>query len=115
MSAAVSASAVRAHGWGAQLACCLLTLRAPPLVLGYGQLTPCLILPPDTHHSPAPNTRRLLSLASLTSAIYMWHCSVMNVIKGLAKVEEANQLGRQLPPEAFYNELIRWVAGRQRV
>ena len=36
-------------------------------------------------------------------------CSVMNVIKVLAKVEEANQLGRQLPPEAFYNELIRWV------
>jgi hypothetical protein len=33
----------------------------------------------------------------------------MNVIKVLAKVEEANQLGRQLPPEAFYNELIRWV------
>ncbi|KAL4443784.1 hypothetical protein ABPG75_011521 [Micractinium tetrahymenae] len=32
--------------------------------------------------------------------------SVMNVIKVLAKVEEANQLGRQLPPEAFYNELI---------
>ena len=31
----------------------------------------------------------------------------MNVIKVLAKVEEANQLGRQLPPEAFYNELIR--------
>lgn len=27
----------------------------------------------------------------------------------LAKVEEANQLGRQLPPEAFYNELIRCV------
>lgn len=36
--------------------------------------------------------------------------SVMNVIKVLAKVEEANQLGRQLPPEAFYNELIRSVA-----
>jgi hypothetical protein len=36
--------------------------------------------------------------------------SVMNVIKVLAKVEEANQLGRQLPPEAFYNELIRLVA-----
>ena len=34
--------------------------------------------------------------------------SVMNVIKVLAKVEEANQLGRQLPPEAFYNELIRY-------
>ena len=33
--------------------------------------------------------------------------SVMNVIKVLAKVEEANQLGRSLPPEAFYNELIR--------
>lgn len=33
--------------------------------------------------------------------------SVMNSIKVLAKVEEANQLGRQLPPEAFYNDLIR--------
>ncbi|KAK9819719.1 hypothetical protein WJX72_001643 [[Myrmecia] bisecta] len=32
--------------------------------------------------------------------------SVMNVIKVLAKVEEANQLGRQLQPDAFYNELI---------
>ncbi|GAB4814343.1 hypothetical protein N2152v2_001389 [Parachlorella kessleri] len=32
--------------------------------------------------------------------------SVMNVIKVLAKVEEANQIGRQLPPDAFYNELI---------
>ena len=36
--------------------------------------------------------------------------SVMNVIKVLAKVEEANQIGRKLPPEAFYNELIRWAA-----
>ncbi len=33
--------------------------------------------------------------------------SVMNVIKVLARVEEANQIGRKLPPEAFYNELIR--------
>lgn len=24
-------------------------------------------------------------------------------------MEEANQLGRQLPPDAFYNELIRWA------
>jgi alpha-tubulin suppressor-like RCC1 family protein len=32
---------------------------------------------------------------------------VMNAIKVLAAVEEANQLGRRLPPEAFYNELIR--------
>ena len=36
--------------------------------------------------------------------------SVMNVIKVLAKVEEANQIGRKLPPEAFYNDLIRWAA-----
>ena len=35
--------------------------------------------------------------------------SVMNSIKVLAKVEEANQLGRQLPPESFYNYLIRYV------
>ena len=33
--------------------------------------------------------------------------SVMNTIKVLAKVEEANQLGRLLPPDAFYNQLIR--------
>lgn len=32
--------------------------------------------------------------------------SVMNAIKVLALVEEANQLGRLLPPDAFYNELI---------
>ena len=32
--------------------------------------------------------------------------SVMNAIKVLALVEEANQVGRRLPPEAFYNELI---------
>ncbi|MCJ1422701.1 hypothetical protein MMC29_000581 [Sticta canariensis] len=36
---------------------------------------------------------------------------VMNTIKVLAKVEEANQLGRQLPPEAFYNQLIRCGGG----
>lgn len=35
--------------------------------------------------------------------------SVMNVIKVLARVEEANQIGRKLPPEAFYNELIRFA------
>lgn len=35
--------------------------------------------------------------------------SVMNSIKVLAKVEEANQLGRQLPPESFYNYLIRYA------
>lgn len=35
--------------------------------------------------------------------------SVMNSIKVLAKVEEANQLGRQLPPESFYNYLIRYT------
>lgn len=34
--------------------------------------------------------------------------SVMNTIKVLAKIEEANQIGRNLPPEAFYNELIRY-------
>ncbi len=39
--------------------------------------------------------------------------SVMNVIKVLAKVEEANQLGRQLPPDSFYNELIRCVAWKR--
>jgi ubiquitin-protein ligase E3 A len=32
--------------------------------------------------------------------------AVMNAIKVLALVEEANQMGRKLPPEAFYNELI---------
>ena len=35
--------------------------------------------------------------------------SVMNTIKVLAKVEEANQLGRKLLPESFYNQLIRCV------
>ena len=37
--------------------------------------------------------------------------SVMNTIKVLAKIEEANQIGRKLPPEAFYNELIRYSTG----
>jgi ubiquitin-protein ligase E3 A len=32
--------------------------------------------------------------------------SVMNAIKVLAAVDEANALGRRLPPDAFYNELI---------
>lgn len=32
--------------------------------------------------------------------------NVMNVIKVLAKLEEANTLGRQLPPDAFYNDLV---------
>ena len=31
----------------------------------------------------------------------------MAAIKALAVVEQANQLSRGLPPEAFYNELIR--------
>ena len=31
-------------------------------------------------------------------------------MKVLAKIEEANQIGRNLPPEAFYNELIRCAA-----
>lgn len=38
--------------------------------------------------------------------------AVMNAIKVLALVEESNQLGRKLPPEAFYNELIRYVLYR---
>eukprot|EP00210_Caulerpa_lentillifera_P008643 g8243.t1 len=32
--------------------------------------------------------------------------TVMNAIKVLGKVEEANEKGRKLPPEAFYNQLI---------
>lgn len=39
--------------------------------------------------------------------------SVMNAIKVLQQVEEANQLGRMLPPEAFYNELIRSVGSKR--
>ena len=33
--------------------------------------------------------------------------NVMAAIKTMAVVDQANQLGRVLPPEAFYNELIR--------
>ena len=29
----------------------------------------------------------------------------------LAKVDEANQIGRVLPPDALYNQLIRWAGG----
>ncbi len=35
--------------------------------------------------------------------------AVRHFFQVLAKVEEANQIGRQLPPDAFYNELIRCV------
>ena len=35
-------------------------------------------------------------------------CSVCP-LQVLAKIEEANQIGRNLPPEAFYNELIRCI------
>ncbi len=38
--------------------------------------------------------------------------SVMNAIKVIAKVEEANQVGRALPPDAFYNQLIRCGPGQ---
>jgi hypothetical protein len=31
------------------------------------------------------------------------------ILQVLAKVEEANQVGRRLPPDGFYNQLIRWV------
>jgi hypothetical protein len=31
------------------------------------------------------------------------------MLQVLAKVEEANQVGRRLPPDGFYNQLIRWV------
>ena len=37
---------------------------------------------------------------------------VMSAIKALAVVDQANQLGRLLPPEAFYNELIRCPLAR---
>eukprot|EP00798_Chlamydomonas_sp_ICE-L_P023306 gene23306-30543_t len=39
-------------------------------------------------------------------ATKMLNLSVMNVIKVLALVEEANQISRALPPESFYNQLI---------
>jgi len=45
-------------------------------------------------------TKELMATKKLT-------ISVMNAIKMLAKVEEANQLSRLLPPDAFYNTLIR--------
>jgi len=31
----------------------------------------------------------------------------------LAKVEEANQVGRKLPPDGFYNQLIRSAGGHE--
>ncbi len=57
--------------------------------------------------TPSPNlpsrsfyfTQELMATKKLT-------VSVMNAIKTLAKVNEANQIGRVLPPEAFYNQLI---------
>lgn len=45
-------------------------------------------------------TKELMATKKLT-------VSVMNAIKVLAKVEESNDLGQKLQPEAFYNQLIR--------
>lgn len=45
-------------------------------------------------------TKELMATKKLT-------IGVMNAIKVLAKVEEANQVGRNLPPDGFYNQLIR--------
>lgn len=45
-------------------------------------------------------TKELMATKKLT-------IGVMNAIKVLAKVEEANQVGRKLPPDGFYNQLIR--------
>eukprot|EP00803_Ostreobium_quekettii_P007034 evm.model.scf_2582.1 EVM.evm.TU.scf_2582.1 scf_2582:2859-15247(+) len=44
-------------------------------------------------------TKELMATKKLT-------VSVMNAIKVLSKVEESNDIGRKLPPEAFYNQLI---------
>lgn len=44
-------------------------------------------------------TKELMATKKLT-------VNVMNAIKVLAKVEEANDIGRKLPPESFYNQLI---------
>eukprot|EP00879_Flechtneria_rotunda_P005191 GHRR01005473.1.p1 GENE.GHRR01005473.1~~GHRR01005473.1.p1 ORF type:complete len:1380 (+),score=526.24 GHRR01005473.1:240-4379(+) len=44
-------------------------------------------------------TKELMATKKLT-------IGVMNAIKVLAKVEEANQVGRKLPPDGFYNQLI---------
>ncbi|KAJ9519970.1 hypothetical protein QJQ45_014702 [Haematococcus lacustris] len=44
-------------------------------------------------------TKELTATKKLTT-------SIMAVIRVLALIEEANQIGRQLPPEAFYNQLI---------
>lgn len=44
-------------------------------------------------------TKELMATKKLT-------VSVMNAIKVLSKVEQANQISRKLPPEAFYNTLI---------
>jgi hypothetical protein len=40
-----------------------------------------------------------LTLAAAAAALF---------VQVLAKVEEANQVGRKLPPDGFYNQLIRW-------
>eukprot|EP00878_Enallax_costatus_P027167 GHUV01029224.1.p1 GENE.GHUV01029224.1~~GHUV01029224.1.p1 ORF type:complete len:595 (+),score=219.24 GHUV01029224.1:320-2104(+) len=44
-------------------------------------------------------TKELMATKKLT-------IGVMNAIKVLSKVEEANQIGRKLPPDGFYNQLI---------
>ncbi|GFH28832.1 ubiquitin-protein ligase E3 A, partial [Haematococcus lacustris] len=50
-------------------------------------------------HAPESGQQELTATKKLTT-------SIMAVIRVLALIEEANQIGRQLPPEAFYNQLI---------
>ena len=58
---------------------------------------------------PTPPTPCTAPQAYLTSELCVTKkltVSVMNTIKVLALVDEANAAGRALPPDAFYNELI---------
>ena len=91
------------------LPCCLAAVSTIPP----DALLQCLVKWWAEYPGPLLQERVVMPLQQyLTDELFVTKkltVSVMNVIKVLAKVEEANQLGRQLPPEAFYNELIRSV------
>lgn len=83
---------------------CNIVLAAPPscrhlLVQWWAEYPPELLQSRVVRPLQRYLTDELYATKKLTVA-------VMNAIRTLAQVEEANQLGRRLPPEAFYNELI---------
>eukprot|EP00210_Caulerpa_lentillifera_P001329 g1279.t1 len=83
---------------------CLTVLNAPSgarslLSKGWAEYSGLLLKQAVIHPLQAYVTKELTATKKLT-------VTVMNAIKVLSKVHEANEKGRKLPPEAFYNQLI---------